>query len=136
MLQRRVLAVTIVFCSIWLALGSRSFWNYVSGNGVSYISNNGTSPKIKGITGGQGFRHRFMNFVSLKYCAWLFDNVEASRNPILKAEAVHLEPEHLALPLLRNPYPDYSKWSVEEKAKALKGLDWLIDHYDARWPSD
>jgi hypothetical protein len=39
----------------------------------------------------------------------------------------------LALPRLREPYPNIDEWSIEKKQKTLQGLEWLLAHYNDRW---
>ena len=81
----------------------------------------------------RSFHLRVMDCLSFKECPWLFGDAAVTRAQVIAMDEQYLEPEHLALPRLAEPYPDLATWSDEKKQKNLRGLDWLIEHYNERW---
>ena len=81
----------------------------------------------------RSFHLRVMDCLSFRDCPWLFGQTAATRAQMIAMDEQYLEPEHLALPRLAEPYPNLDSWSNERKEKTLRGLDWLIEHYDERW---
>lgn len=74
-----------------------------------------------------------MDCLSFKECPWLFHDTSDTKSIGLSMDEEYLEPEHLALPRLNEPYPNIDEWSIEKKQKTLKGLEWLLAHYNDRW---
>jgi hypothetical protein len=64
------------------------------------------------------------------------DKSKPTRAQILRTDRQYLDPEHLVLPRMLDPYPDIVKWPMSKKESHLRGLDWLIAHASDRWDSE
>lgn len=74
-----------------------------------------------------------MDCLSFRDCPWLFQDTSEAKELFVEMDEEYLEAEHLALPRLNEPYPNIDEWSMEKKRKTLKGLEWLLKHYEDRW---
>lgn len=101
---------------------------------VAPISNWGFNSSSSGLAtshDGRVLRQGLVDCLSLKPCSW-FD-IAPTRSQLLETDEEYLDPEHMALPRMVEPYPDINNWSMEKKERTMSGLDWLIAHYDERW---
>lgn len=91
------------------------------------MSRSGTKPLL---TDPISFRQGLVDRLPPNPYSWL--QRKPTRAQILKRDKEYLDPEHLALPRMKEPYEAVNKWSTEKKERHLRGLDWLIAHSEDR----